>query len=64
MKQKRLIDIEDNAEIYAALKTMSNAPKNIIIPQCLSSVIYLESNAELNIIDFPDQVNFFLFLFQ
>jgi len=57
MKQKKnLLDIEDNAEVYAALKAMPTAPKNIILPQCLSSVLYLDSNAELNIIDFPDQV--------
>lgn len=59
MKQpgKKLLDLDDNNEIYAALKAIPNAPKNIILPICLSSVLYQESNAELNIIDFPDQVS-------
>ncbi len=54
--QQSLVRNDDNAEVYSILKSLPNAPKNIIIPKCLSSVLFEESLAELNILDFPDQV--------
>ena len=51
-----LVQYDDNGEVYSNLKSLPSAPKNVIIPLCLSQVLYNESNAEINILDFPDQV--------
>ncbi len=56
--------VDDNDEVYAALRKYPSAPKNIIISEGLSSVIYESKNAELNIIEFPDQVHFIFFLYK